>query len=139
ISARDLLEHKVPATAIAGKDVVIGASAVELRDFFVVPRHGILPGALLQLVAIETLHQGRALVPLGLWPELAAMLLLAGIGLWLRRNRPLWGVGVIVLTLAILVEAVAALLQMRALLLMDTAALHAGLTAIMLSALIAEV
>ena len=139
ISVRDLLAHKVPAEAIAGKQVVIGASAVELRDFFVVPRHGILPGALLQIVALETLFQGRALTPLGLWPELIAILLLALVAVWLRHNRPLWAVGVVTLALAVVIEASAAVLHVQGLLLIDTAALHVGLVAIALSALVAEV
>jgi diguanylate cyclase (GGDEF)-like protein len=139
ISAHDLLEHRVAEAQIAGKQVIIGASAIELRDFFVVPRHGILPGALLQIVALETLFQGRALTPLGLWSELVALLLLAGVGVWLRGNRPLWAVGVVTLTFAVVTEASAALLHVEGLLLVDTAALHVGLIAIALSALVAEV
>jgi CHASE2 domain-containing sensor protein len=139
ISARDLLEHRVPADALVGRNVVIGASAVELRDFFVVPRHGIVPGALLQIVAAETLQQGRALVGIGLWPELTALLVLIGIGAWLRSGRPLWVVAVSSVAIAAGVEASAAIVQVRDAILVDTAAVHIGLAAILLSALIDEV
>ncbi len=139
LSAADLLAGRVPAAAVAGRDVVIGASAVELRDFFVVPRHGILPGALLQIVATETLLQGRALVGAGLWPELAAIALLIGIGAWLRSGRRLWLVAIACVTLAAGTEAAAALLQARVALLFDTAAIHIGLAAILLTALLDEV
>lgn len=139
ISVRDLLEDKVTPEEVSGRNVVIGASAVELRDFFVVPRHGILPGALLQIVATETLQQGRALVGIGLWPEIAALLVLIGIGAWLRSGRPLWVVAIVCLVLAVVAEATAAVLQIRAALLVDTAALHAGLAAILLTWLLDEV
>jgi diguanylate cyclase (GGDEF)-like protein len=139
ISARDLLEGRVPVAAVSGRNVVIGASAVELRDFFVVPRHGILPGALLQIIATETLQQGRALVGIGLWPELAALLVLVGIGMWLRSGRPLWAVAVSCVALAAGAEAAAAILQVQASLLADTAAIHIGVGAILLSALVDEV
>jgi diguanylate cyclase (GGDEF)-like protein len=139
ISVRDLLEGHVPSAAVAGRDVVIGASAVELRDFFVVPRHGILPGALLQIVATETLQQNRALVGIGLWPELVALLVLIGIGAWLRSGRPLWLVAITCVILAAGLEIAAAVLQVRSAILIDTAALHIGLAAILLSGLIDEV
>jgi diguanylate cyclase (GGDEF)-like protein len=139
ISARDLLDHRVAAAAIAGRTVVIGASAVELRDFFVVPGQGTLPGALLQIVATETLQQGRALVGIGLWPELAILLLLIGVGVWLRSGRPLWAVTISAIAIAAGAEAMSAALQIRAALLVDTAAIHLGLAAILLTALIDEV
>ncbi|MFK7902191.1 MAG: EAL domain-containing protein, partial [Nitratireductor sp.] len=57
ISVADLLDDKVQLEAIKGKTVMLGASAVELRDNFAVPVHGILPGALVQVLAAETLKQ----------------------------------------------------------------------------------
>ena len=139
ISARDLLDGRVPVEAVEGRDVVIGASAVELRDFFVVPNHGILPGALLQIVATETLQQGRALVGAGFWPELVALLLLTGIGAWLRSGRPLWLVAVASVTLALGAELLAAMLQLRLALLFDTAAIHLGIAAILVLSMLDEV
>ena len=139
IAASDLLEGRVPAEMVAGRDAVIGASAVELRDFFVVPRHGILPGALLQIVATETLEQHRALVGAGFWPQLLALVILTGIGAWLRSGRRLWIVAALCAALAICTEIVSTLLQIRFALLFDTAAIHIGLAAIVLAALVDEV
>jgi diguanylate cyclase (GGDEF)-like protein len=139
IAARDLLAGRVPGELVAGRDVVIGASAVELRDFFVVPRHGVVPGALLQILATETLQQGRALVGAGFGPELAALFILIGLGAWLRGGRPLWFVALTCASLAIGIELTATALQVRAAILFDTAALHAGLAAVLLSALVDEV
>ncbi len=138
ISASALLSGKVDPALLNGKDVVIGASAVELRDFFVVPRYGIIPGALLQILAAETLKQNRALTPLGFWPILAAVLLLGLFAFLLSRRLPVWGVvllGTLVLAAA---EAIAALLQMQVGLMLDTAAVDVALGVVGLQALIVE-
>ncbi len=57
ISVKDLLKGDIDPKILAGKTVLIGAKAVELRDNFAVPVHGILPGAMVQLLAAETLKQ----------------------------------------------------------------------------------
>lgn len=60
-SVTDILSEKVPADQINGKKIIIGANAAELRDFFNVPRYGIISGHLLQAVATETLLQNRSI------------------------------------------------------------------------------
>lgn len=62
VSITSLLEGAVPDSRIAGKKVIVGASATELRDSLAVPVHGIIGGSSLQLLATETLLQQRALV-----------------------------------------------------------------------------
>lgn len=71
---------------LAGKDVIIGASAVELGDRYAVPRHGVIPGVVIQALAAETLARG---VPsYGSWPlPLAVAALLALAVLTARRRR----------------------------------------------------
>ena len=54
----DLIEGKVPASALAGKRIVIGATAVEMGDRYSVPRNGVLPGVVIQALAAETLLGG---------------------------------------------------------------------------------
>ena len=44
--------------ALAGKDVLIGATAIELGDRYAVPNHGVIPGVVIQGVAAETLAGG---------------------------------------------------------------------------------
>lgn len=61
ISAIELLEGTVDPARITGRKVIVGASAAELRDLFEVPVYGILPGAIIQALATESLLQGRAL------------------------------------------------------------------------------
>jgi EAL domain-containing protein (putative c-di-GMP-specific phosphodiesterase class I)/CHASE2 domain-containing sensor protein len=57
ISFIDLIEDKVPAGSLAGRSVLIGASAIEMGDRYPMPGHGVIPGALIQLLAAETLRQ----------------------------------------------------------------------------------
>ena len=43
---------------LAGKDVLIGATAVEMGDRYAVPGQGVLPGVIVQALAVETLRRG---------------------------------------------------------------------------------
>ena len=61
ISASDLLDGTADAASVEGRTVVIGAFATELRDFYAVPNHDFVPGAVLQGLAAETLIAGRNL------------------------------------------------------------------------------
>lgn len=61
ISVVDILGGEVDRARIAGKKIVIGAQAAELRDFFNTPVAGTISGALLEAVAAETLLQERVL------------------------------------------------------------------------------
>lgn len=74
-SAADLLSGTVPSDALAGKTVVVGAYATELKDLFAVPIYGILSGPMLHVLATETLVQDRILRPL--WVEPMGLLLAA--------------------------------------------------------------
>ena len=59
-------EGMIPADSLRGKDVIIGATAVELGDRFPVPGYGVIPGVLIHAIAAETLMRG---VPVyGHWP-----------------------------------------------------------------------
>jgi diguanylate cyclase (GGDEF)-like protein/PAS domain S-box-containing protein len=57
----DVLNGRFDAQAIAGKQVLIGSTAVELGDQIAVPKYRALAGVLLQALAYESLMQGRAL------------------------------------------------------------------------------
>ena len=139
ISAIDLIEGRVDPRLVAGKDVVIGASALELRDFFVVPRYGILPGAVLQILAAETLLQNRAPTPLGPWPALAAIVIIAAAGYLLRRRLPFWTFILIAGIGMVAAEGLAAFLQIGPGVLLDTATMDGALVTMGLAALLSEV
>ena len=138
IPASDLLAGKVDPARIAGKQIIIAASAVELRDFFVVPRFGLLPGGLVQAMAAETLKQGRALQPVWPYGGVIVVGLIALAALLLRRRTPLPVAVASALALSVAAELLALLLQINFALLIDTAAIHAAGIGFALTVIIAE-
>jgi len=127
ISIGDLLYGQVDPARLTGKKVVIGASAAELRDLFVAPRFGIVPGGMLHILATESLLQGRALQDAGPAPIVATILLFGLIATLLRAklSRPWFVAGVV--AAGLMVEAVALLILWRYGRMLDTAALHFSL------------
>jgi diguanylate cyclase (GGDEF)-like protein len=123
ISAVDVLKGRVDGSRLAGKNVIIGASAVELRDYFIVPRHGPIPGAVLQALAGETVKQNRILEQLP-WPVVPIALAALCGAFWLaRRMKPLPALG-LGLAISASLELISLLMQQRLALVLDTAALH---------------
>lgn len=70
ISAINLLSGRVPRASVAGKSIVIGATAVETADRYIVPGHGVMPGVVAQALAAETLVQGTVNRDFGPWAPL---------------------------------------------------------------------
>jgi EAL domain-containing protein (putative c-di-GMP-specific phosphodiesterase class I)/CHASE2 domain-containing sensor protein len=101
----DLVEGRIPPQALAGKRILIGATAVETADRYSLPRHGILPGVVAQALAAETLLEGPRPVPVGGGWALGFVLLLAAASARLSRGRHitfgLAGAGVATLLLPI--------------------------------------
>ena len=99
VSALDVIEGRIPDDAINGRLVVVGASAIELGDFFAMPIHGVLPGPIIHILAAETLLQG--IVP----REMGAEISLAVLGFWLLLLQAGWfdktGRFLVVFTLAL--------------------------------------
>jgi EAL domain-containing protein (putative c-di-GMP-specific phosphodiesterase class I)/CHASE2 domain-containing sensor protein len=48
----------IPPGSLEGKDVIIGATAIELGDRYVVPHYGVIHGVVIQALAAETLARG---------------------------------------------------------------------------------
>lgn len=69
--------------SVAGKDVLIGATAVEMGDRYAVPGYGVLPGVIIQALAAETLMRG---VPMEVGGGLG-LLIAAGLCIWIARAR----------------------------------------------------
>ncbi|WP_439530917.1 EAL domain-containing protein [Pannonibacter sp.] len=138
LPARALLTEAPLDVSLAGRKVVVGASAQELRDLFVVPVHGIQPGGVVQILAAESLLAGRPISGgYGYW-LLAAVLLaasvatLSGIVNW--RSRIL-----LFLVLAIALEAWALLVQVRHPVSLDTGPAQVTLLVLALSVLLREI
>jgi diguanylate cyclase (GGDEF)-like protein len=137
VSAIDLIRGTVAPGRIAGKKVVIGASAAELHDFFYVPVHGLVSGAVLQVLGAETLMQGRALGRTTGGIALAVMVLLGAAGVFFRLR---WTA-----MLALLIaggggaEILAGLIQAAFAVAPATAPLQAGLALLAVSTLLSEI
>ncbi len=123
-SVSDLLSGRVPAEALAGRSVVVGAYAAELKDVFAVPVYGLLGGPMLHILGAETLSQDRVPVPLDPMPcalAIAGLLVLS-----IRSGRPLSGwllLPLLGLTAAA-VEGAAFFLQARHSLVLPTAGIQ---------------
>lgn len=138
ISIADLLAGKVDLKRIKDKQVVIGASALELRDTLTVPRFGNMPGPLMQVLAAETLKQNRVLTELG-WPSVVSMvLLLLGIVIATRKLLGLASALIIGLVVCAVAEVGALYMQAELGFLMDSMACHASLAALALVGFISE-
>lgn len=57
-SYADILAGRVPAAALRGKRILIGATAIEMGDRYGTPRNGVIPGVVIQALAAETLLAG---------------------------------------------------------------------------------
>jgi len=69
----DIVEGRFDPAAVAGKRLIVGGTAADMQDRYAVPRHGVLPGVVVLVLAAETILAGG--VPgagFGLWPLLLA-------------------------------------------------------------------
>lgn len=105
----DVISGRVPVAELAGKRIIIGATAIEMGDRYVVPRHGVIPGVVIQALAAETLYAGPIPDRLsGAWALAIALLLVAvAVRRGARRRRViLFGTGsVIILAMPLWAEA----------------------------------
>ena len=87
VSFRDVLNGSFPAESIRGKNVLIGATALELGDEFAAPVYGVLPGVMFHALSYESTVAGRTLVsPHPILPLLFGSALL----LWLTVRGQHW-------------------------------------------------
>jgi EAL domain-containing protein (putative c-di-GMP-specific phosphodiesterase class I)/CHASE2 domain-containing sensor protein len=83
-SAGDLLSGRIPRSALAGKQVVIGLGSDILNDVFFIPGYGRGYGVYIQTLGAETLKNGKP-IDLGWWP--AFILAVCGAALSASRKR----------------------------------------------------
>lgn len=130
VSYADVLRGDATAlAALKGKKIIVGATALELGDRFSVPNGGIVSGPVLQALAAESILQHRTLR----WTSDVGMML--GLGLicllmmssW-RRLAPGLRVAILIVAGAV-VELVAALVQARWPLVVDTSLFHIAIVA----------
>ncbi|WP_172122695.1 EAL domain-containing protein [Devosia sp. 919] len=134
----DVLAGRADPTLLQGKQVIIGASAIELRDLFSIPRFGIVAGPVLQAVAVETLKSGRIITDLRLGPSAIALVLMALALLFLRSRLRLWQIGLLAAGLGAVWE-VAALVTYRTMAVsFDTGFFHGGIVVLLVLAVVDE-
>jgi len=119
-----VLDGSIDPGRIGGKQVIVGAGALELRDIFAVPRFGFVPGPLIQIAATETLKSGRPLQNWGGWASLVAALLLAVGFAPLGRRVGLPAAAGLTLLAMVAAEALALAAYGQFAVLVDTAPFH---------------
>lgn len=131
ISVSDLLDGRADPASVRGRTVVIGAFATELRDFYAVPKHDFIPGAVLQGLAAETLIAGRNITRIApMKVALPAFFLLLALMLGLSRQTSLQTV-LTFASIPLLVEPLAAIIHIREGIMVPTAFIDvAALTAL---------
>lgn len=122
----DVLNGRVDPAALRDRDVIIGATAVELRDFFQTPRFGLMPGPLLQVMATETLAQDRPLWDNGFVPSAIALTVLALMMGVARRRLSIWSMGALGLAAMLAWEGVAILAYLQYAVVTETALFLVG-------------
>lgn len=80
-SFADILRSGVPDPDLAGKKILVGATAIELGDRYPMNRFGIMPGVVIQAMAAETLIQGTNIPQLGFWPPFVVATVILMLGL----------------------------------------------------------
>ena len=83
LSYVDVLTGRFDPAAVAGKKVLVGATALELGDRFAVPKHGILAGVEVQALAYSSVAGHRAIHPAGIAWTLIGLAGLVIAGIWL--------------------------------------------------------
>jgi PAS domain S-box-containing protein len=128
LSFADVAAGRFEAEDVRGRIALIGATAIELGDSVPVPRWGLLPGPVVQMIAAETLQRGRALrrAPAPMALAFAAPFAAAGLAL-ARRRRPAAAAAGLV-GLAVAATALATLIQREAAVILDLAPALLALT-----------
>ncbi len=138
IPAIDLIDGRVDPARITGKKVIVGASAVELRDFFFVPVYGTVTGAMVQVLAAESIAEGRVLGQSG--PAVTYLMLALILAAAAMLGRFHWTVTVAgMAATAIVLEAGAAFVQARFALAPLTGAAQASLVLLAIATLVREI
>ncbi|WP_404402813.1 EAL domain-containing protein [Pelagibacterium halotolerans] len=127
ISATDILDGTASPDIFLGKSVIVGASALELQDFFFTPGQGALPGAVIQALAAESVAQNRQLSSTGPAPALAIMAVFLALMLFTHHRLDLWRALAMTIGTAIGVEVSAHIAYQLSAVMVETGPLMAGL------------
>lgn len=88
VSFDDVLNNRFDPDLIAGRSIIIGATALELGDNLSTPHSAALPGVFVHVLGYESILQNRALIsPSKLWMSAFALLVLAFGEILVRRAK----------------------------------------------------
>ncbi|WP_279483998.1 EAL domain-containing protein [Aureimonas sp. SK2] len=136
ISYADLLGGRIAEGMLAGKTLIVGATAIELHDLFPVPQAGIVSGSTVIALATETLMQDRALVR---WqPPLPLVLVLLAAGCWFVLRSPLRRSLLVLAVMTVAIEGIGIWLYLDRAVMLATAELQLAIGAIVLWSLLRE-
>jgi diguanylate cyclase (GGDEF)-like protein/PAS domain S-box-containing protein len=109
---------------VSNKKAIIGATALELGDRVNVPRGQIMPGAILQALAAESILQGRALQDAPIILSLAGVLAISIMMFGTWRRLSYWRRAALLVATAVVAESGAIWIQANWPLVLDTGLLH---------------
>jgi diguanylate cyclase (GGDEF)-like protein/PAS domain S-box-containing protein len=124
---------------LVGKKIIVGATAVELGDRVNVANGQVVPGALLQALAAESMLQGRVLRPAPAAASLGLVAAIALLMLALWRPCSARARAILLLGLAVAVEAGATWLQGSRPIVLDTALVHVAIAAYLVAIALDEI
>ncbi|MCC6982811.1 MAG: EAL domain-containing protein [Bauldia sp.] len=139
VSVIDLLEGRVAPERVKGRTVIVGASAIELRDLFQVPNYGLISGHTLNAVALETLLQDRALVRVSTEVLIAGLVLIGLIFVALLGRFPWTQILGVAVLMAAGTEIAAMLLQISKAVALPTSLWHAAFFGFALLSIVKEI
>ncbi|MGC2779844.1 MAG: EAL domain-containing protein [Bradyrhizobium sp.] len=140
VSYVDVLRGDAAALAqLKDKRVIVGATAIELGDYYSVPNGRVLPGVVLQALAAETIIQHRTLLTTTTAVTVAGLLLIVAIMLASWRHLSAARRGLLIAFLSIGIEAVALVLHDRYALVLDTSLLQIALVAYLTATALDEI
>ncbi|CAL79218.1 Putative signaling protein containing CHASE2/PAS/GGDEF/EAL domains [Bradyrhizobium sp. ORS 278] len=140
VSYVDVLEGDAAAlTALKDKRVIIGATAIELGDYYSVPNGRVLPGVVLQATAAESIIQDRTLLKTSTVATLGALLLivLAMFVSWPRFSAARRCVLIVLIGMGI--EALALVLHHSYALVLDSSLLQIALVTYLVATALDEI
>ncbi|WP_457935946.1 EAL domain-containing protein [Mesorhizobium sp. 10J20-29] len=139
ISVLDLLSGRVEDSRIAGKKIIVGAEAIELRDIFHVPVHGFVSGSMVHALGAESILQGRALTRTGSVSSILGLLLTLLAGVHFSRRLGWKGLLALLAGSALAIELAAVAVQRLAPLEIATGSWLLALAGMMLVTLVSEI
>jgi diguanylate cyclase (GGDEF)-like protein/PAS domain S-box-containing protein len=137
VSVIDVLNSNAKAlAALRGKRVIVSGTAAELGDRFLTPNGRIMPGSMIQVVAAESILQGRAIGLTSRYTSLASLFIIALGVTWAWRRLSVGKLAATMIAIAAATETAAFIVQMHWPIAIDTTLIvAAGLTYALAAAL----